>query len=112
MWILTDFGFFSVVKKHGEQELTVRSRVREDLELLRERYLPDLGPVLEGAGSDYPYRARASAAAVAAAISKAVTDIDYGNFKDSVEIRQGHARGAVYSKVWAALMKLEADTVP
>lgn len=35
MWVVTDFGFFSVVQKPGDAEagtLTVRARVRGDLE--------------------------------------------------------------------------------
>ena len=48
MWLFTNFGFFSVVQKPGERDLTVRSRLRSDLERLRERYLPTLGPVISG----------------------------------------------------------------
>jgi hypothetical protein len=35
MWLLTPFGFFSVVNKPGDPHLTVRSRVRADLDALR-----------------------------------------------------------------------------
>ena len=40
MWILTPFGFFSVVQKNGEQKLSVRSRVYSDLHNLIQTYLP------------------------------------------------------------------------
>ncbi|MBI4704877.1 MAG: hypothetical protein HY744_27550 [Deltaproteobacteria bacterium] len=42
MWLFTSFGFFSVVQKPGEEGLTVRARVRSDLERPREQYLPGL----------------------------------------------------------------------
>lgn len=31
MWLVTNFGFFSVVQKKGDDFLTVRARVRSDL---------------------------------------------------------------------------------
>ena len=31
MWLMTNFGFFSIVKKEGEVNLTVRARVKQDL---------------------------------------------------------------------------------
>jgi hypothetical protein len=37
MWLMTNFGFFSIVKKEGEVNLTVRSRVKQDLLNLKER---------------------------------------------------------------------------
>ena len=47
MWLLTPIGFFSIVQKPDDttrNTLTVRARVRQDLESLRLRYLPGLGP--------------------------------------------------------------------
>lgn len=34
MWLMTTVGFFSIVRKPGETDLTVRARVRSDLEAL------------------------------------------------------------------------------
>ena len=61
MWLFTKFGFYSVVQKPGEDCLTVRSRVREDLDPLREQYLPNLGQTLDHVETDYPFRAHKSA---------------------------------------------------
>lgn len=41
MWVLTTFGFFSVVQKRDTKHLTVWARVRSDLDRLRARD-PDL----------------------------------------------------------------------
>jgi len=107
MWLMTRIGFFSIVRKPGDGDLTIRARVREDLETLQQHYLPALGPITTKAGTDYPFRAMASASDVAAATAKMIDDIDYPNFKNEVGKRQGTARAHAYSRVWQALLKLE-----
>jgi hypothetical protein len=50
MWLITPIGFFSIVRKPDGQRvgtLTVRARVRGDLEALRGLYLPGLGSIGE-----------------------------------------------------------------
>ena len=109
MWLATDFGFFSVVEKSDdihENTLTIRARVREDLETLRARCLPSLGPIADSASTDYRYRAKASREAFAIALSKIALDLNYSNFKNAVAVRQGKERAHVYSGVWSALAKL------
>jgi 8-oxo-dGTP pyrophosphatase MutT (NUDIX family) len=110
MWILTPFGFFSIVRKPGDAgagTLTVRARVRADLEALREACLPGLGAIVAHAGTDYPYRAQVPRGELAQALASVVSGIDYGNFKDEVSRRQGAARAKAYSKVWSVLFDLE-----
>jgi len=109
MWLLTDFGFFSIVKKAGEDELTVRSRVKSDLEMLKKRYIPDMGNILEHAGSDYRFRALVSKQALAEAMKHIVLNIDYDNFKKSVAKKQGSKRAAIYGDVWSTLWALDED---
>jgi hypothetical protein len=63
MWIMTTFGFFSIVEKPQDEAsgmLTIRARVDGDLEALRDRHLPTLGPIEVDGGTDYKYRARAA----------------------------------------------------
>lgn len=112
MWLMTRYGFFSIVEKPADREagtLTVRARVRADLDALREHALPGLGPIVEHAGSDYRFRARAARSDVAAALAALVDGLDYPNFKDEVARRQGTARAAAYGRVWDALYDLQAD---
>ena len=107
MWLITNFGFFSVVRKTADGgHLTVRARVRDDLDRLRQTYLPTLSTTIHGGGTDYPYRASAPASAVAAAFTKAIQDIDYSNFKNEATAKLGAARGKVYGHVLAALFDL------
>ena len=107
MWLMTDFGFFSIVQKEGEQNLTVRARVRQDLLNLKERYLPGLGAIEETQYADYRYRVRVPREVLAEALRDIALDIDYPNFKNSVARRQGKARARAYEDVWQRLFGLQ-----
>ena len=114
MWAVTTIGFFSIVQKpwdalHGT--LTVRARVKEDLENLK-AYLPEMGEISESLNSDYRYRAVAPRPAVMEAMAKLAGAIDYDNFKDAVADRQGHARAAIYGEVWRNLYQLQTSRKP
>ncbi len=108
MWLFTTIRFFSVVQKPGDTDLTVRARVRADLDALRAKYLPAMTAPVDHGGTDYPWRANVSHAGFAAALGELAGAIDYANFKDAVAARQGHDRARVYSKVWSAVTHLEA----
>lgn len=110
MWLMTPIGFFSVVRKPTDEQqetLTVRARVRADLEQLKARYLPEMGPVLESVSTDYRFRAVAPQAAVALAAGRLVADLDYDNFKNAVAERQGQARADLYHEVWSVLLDMQ-----
>lgn len=110
MWVFTDIGFFSIVKKLEDEDdgtVTIRARVRGDLERLRELYLPTLGDIIEGGGTDYPFRARANQSDFADALRLIGENIGYSNFKSEVSAKQGHPRAHVYADIWRALLRLE-----
>lgn len=110
MWLITTVGFFSVVQKPEDVEaktLTVRARVREDLEALKAKYLPELGAIQESATNDYRYRASATQAAVARAMAQMIEHLDYSNFKNAVAQHQGRSRSTLYHDVWATLLPLQ-----
>ena len=109
MWLITNFGFFSIVQKKGDTDLTVRSRVRGDLETLRKKYLVGLGEITKSDVTDYRYRARVSHAELAKAMGKIVRDITYDNFKNCIAEKQGSRRAHIYHKVWEDLIALEAN---
>ena len=113
MWLITSFGFFSVVQKPTDKAgdtLTIRARVGADLEALREKYLPSLGQVVESKSNDYRYRATAPRAEVAAAMAAMVGGIDYSNYKDEVAKVQGAARAHLYHDVWSVLYRLQTES--
>lgn len=112
MWLITPVGFFSIVEKPGDQDadrLTVRARVRSDLEALQRLYLPELTEILEGGGTDYRFRARAQRADVAKAMMSMIGDLHYQNFKDEVMKTQGPKRAHIYHDVWSCLYPLQEN---
>jgi hypothetical protein len=109
MWLFTNIGFFSAVQKPGTDFLTVRARVKQDLDNLRQNYLPQLSATQAKGGTDYPWRATVSHVDFAAALGKIAMDIDYSNFKNEVSARQGKARASRYGKVWQALYDMPED---
>ena len=115
MWLITTFGYFSIVQKNsdkGRDTLTVRARVRKDLELLKSKYVPGLSEIEKSGGADYPYRAKATREEIAGAFWQAIMDMDYSNFKAEVARELGHKREDAYTEVWMALRKLQALDSP
>ena len=104
---MTNFGFFSIVKKEGEDYLTVRARSKQDLLNLRERYLPAMGAIEVSDYTDYRYRVRVPQETFAEALKDIALDIDYPNFKNSVAHKQGKARARLYGDIWHQLMGLQ-----
>ena len=111
MWLMTDFGFFSIVQKEGEANLTVRARVKQDLQNLKERYLPAVGAIEETEYADYRFRVCVPRQSFAEALREIALDIDYPNFKNSVARRQGKARARAYEDVWQRLYGLQSGGV-
>lgn len=112
MWLITPVGFFSIAQKASDvaaDTLTVRARVRSDLEALRAQYLPGLGEINESDTNDYRFRAAAPRAEVAAAMASLINDLHYSNFKNQVAMEQGKARALLYHDVWDVLYQLQAQ---
>ena len=110
MWLITPTGFFSIVQKPTDvaaNTLTVRARVRQDLETLRAQFLPGLGEIQESRNNDYRFRAVAPRAEVAAAMAQMVNTLDYSNVKSQVAKVQGAARAHLYHDVWDVLYRLQ-----
>jgi hypothetical protein len=106
MWILTTFGFFSVVENRRDPStLMVRGRVRADIEKFVRRAKVEVS-ILETPTADYRYRAILNRKVVAKVIARALRRLDYPNFKNRVEERQGVARHDVYADVWLNLRRL------
>lgn len=112
MWLITPIGFFSVVQKPSDVAtgtLTVRARVRSDLEALREHHLPGLGEVVESSTNDYRFRAAAPRQEVANAMAAMVNVLDYSNFKNEVAKVQGPCRAHLYHDIWDVLYRLQTE---
>lgn len=108
MWLFTTRGFFSVVQKWDDPaQVQVRARIAADLDELREA-CPALGATIQLKNTDYPYRAIVSKEALGEAVKKLVVEqLDYTNFKATVEKRQGRPREELYSRVWGEMYNAE-----
>lgn len=112
MWLLTPSGFFSIVQKPEDVKrgtLTVRARVRSDLESLKQSCLPGMGDIQESISNDYRFRTIAPRSEVAAAVAAMVEQLDYSNFKNQVEKQQGQPRASLYHDVWDVLYHLQTQ---
>jgi 8-oxo-dGTP pyrophosphatase MutT (NUDIX family) len=112
MWLFTTVGFFSVVQKANQHGLTVRARVKEDLDRLRTKYMPELTATVTGGGAGYPFRGTISHDDFALGLAKIAHDIRYANFKSEIARTQGVKREAAYDKVWTTLQALEHEVKP
>jgi hypothetical protein len=98
MWVLLNDAFLSIVQdKDDRSRLLVRARCREDIERVFAG-----AAVVEGAGSDYAYRAFLPRGTVAATLTARVEEIDYPNFKDSVREAWRHDASLA---VWRVLRR-------
>lgn len=114
MWLFTTIGFFSAtqVKDPGrfdlpEGTLQIRARVFDDLEALREKYLPEMSETIHIPMRDYPYRGYVDKACFSAALVQIVSDLTYSNFKDEVKHEQGEERSDLYMEVWSTMYGAE-----
>jgi len=100
MWIMLSDCFLSFVNKDcGADELLVRARRAGDIE----KCFPN-AKVTRTTKSDYLYRAVIPRMEIALAIGQRIDDIDYPNFKDSVQDGSLHA---AYVSVWHAMAGLQ-----
>jgi hypothetical protein len=100
MWVMMNNSYLSIVSKDcGPTELLVRARRAGDIE----RVFPN-AEVTRHTNSDYLYRVVLPRDAVKQALAAMIDQIDYPNFKDSVEDRSLHA---AYVGVWCAMAGLQ-----
>ena len=92
MWICLNDGFLSVVDKTDENILVVRARRKEILE----SSFPNL-EIVETDRNDYRYRVFCTRQELKDFLAKRVDEIDYPNFKDSVQEPDLHE---MYANMW------------
>jgi hypothetical protein len=82
--------------------LQVRTRRAQDLNRLRQDYLPELGKTIKLAGTDYEYRAYCTKAQWGAALARMADDIGYVKFKDTARDDQLHS---LYLEMWGSILR-------
>ena len=105
MWLFTEVGFFSAVRKQSDLDsIKVRARVGEDLENFVDKYCGGDLEIIETPHRDYPYRVFMDKATFANVLLKLALDINYTNFKNHVKHVEGVDRASLYSKVWNVMI--------
>lgn len=99
MWVFLSDAALSIVQKPGDKMLTVRARVGGDID----KVFPK-AKVIINAGTDYKFRAKVKREDVARAMSDAVMNLDYDNFKSSVKDDKRHD---AYLGVWSVMMRYQ-----
>lgn len=93
MWVFTNNAFVSIISHHEDPDLLiVRARYSGDIE----RLFPHAKPI-EAAGTDYRYRSVIRRSEAAKAIAQQIVDIDYDDFKESVDEAWRHD---LYIRIW------------
>lgn len=107
MWIMTPFGFFSIVcarAANGRPDHTlrmVRARNLAHLQALAAQW-PALPEIVQTEDTDYPYRIIAGWKLVAEITFALVADMDYCNFKNEAKQQypDEHAYHSFLGSVW------------
>ena len=108
MWIFSEQGFLSVVRKprQGEEDmLMVRARRFEALVPLARS--ADV-PILRTPEADYPYRVIINDAIFGSWMAKQTEEIDYSNFKSRVSKRSFRYEKALH-EIWAVMRQQEDE---
>jgi len=101
MWIFQNRSFLSIVQNRDDPNtLLVRARVAGHIQ----QVFPE-AKVFTDSKADYLYRAFIGRKAVARAVAATIENIDYDNFKDSVDDDRLHV---AYMNVWGVMEKLQA----
>ena len=103
MWVFTETGFVSVVRKNDRPDLyTVRSRDRKSLEPLAAMAKVE---IVASPLGDYPYRAFVEPAVFAEWLADQASQIEYSNFKSRVSQTRGLDYTDALHDVWVAMLK-------
>jgi hypothetical protein len=103
MWVFTETGFVSAVRKaKGPDVLTVRSRDRKSLEPLAQIAQQE---IIETPFGDYQYRLLVASELFASWVADQATDVGYDNFKNQVAKTRGYGFASALNDVWVAMLK-------
>jgi hypothetical protein len=102
MWVFTETGFVSAVKKSDRPDVyTVRSRDLKSLEPLASFASVE---IVETPYGDYPLRVFVAPEVFTEWLATQSSSIDYSNFKSRVSRTRGHEYVDALHEVWAAML--------
>lgn len=107
MWMFTETGFISVVRKGpNPSELSVRSRDRKSLQPLAELASVE---IIKTPNADYPYRLFVDEQVFSKWVAEQALNINYENFKARVHETRGHVYANELSRVWLVMLDTEDE---
>lgn len=109
MWLMTKYGFFSVVECAYGVKMVIRARDRNHLQELKNHTKIRLPRIETNAGTDYPYRITVERSVAERLVLGMVEGIDYTNFKNkAAENEKHHPKYMDFlHAVWGLGLKLE-----
>lgn len=106
MWICSQWGFFSIVRK-ARGEYHIRGRVRKDMENLCGLVGLSYDQILETPG-DYRFRIIASDGMVLKVLADLGSSLDYSNFKGRIASLPDQAdKLCAYHDLWSAMVRIQ-----
>lgn len=107
MWVFTETGFVSAVRKADNPKvLTVRSRDKKSLEPLA---IAAGVQIAQSPDADYPYRAFVEQEAFAQWAFEQAMNVEYSNFKNHVAKTRGYEFASSLGGVWLAMLAVEDE---
>lgn len=111
MWVFAPFGILMpalrpphTVAPNDDRVLQVRARRRKDLQILKDKYMPELGEIFQLPNTDYEWRAYCTLEQWGAALAKIGMDIDYVKFKEQSEKKYGDRQlYSLYNRLWSVI---------
>ena len=101
MWLMTKYGFYSIVQKEPDI-YHVRSRELQDIEnLVKKIPLPNAN-IIETSNSDYAVRVLVGQDDLQKILTFLKDSLDYSNFKNEVGLHSDQSRKP-YHEVWRVL---------
>jgi hypothetical protein len=105
MWLFTDEGFVSAVRKgHGEANLVVRSRSMAALGTLSEFART---AIVRTPRADYPFRVHVTPETWGEFVKTVAVAVDYRNFKTQVKKTLGRDHSDALGLVWKAMVAVQ-----
>lgn len=105
MWIFTDTGFVSAVRKPwAPDKMTVRARDKESLDGLSKLSGEAISTSMD---SDYPHRVVVADEVFKNWLLTTIEEMDYDNFKNRVAITRGKKFATLLGQVWYTMLGAE-----
>jgi hypothetical protein len=105
MWIFTDTGFISAVRKPwAKDKMTVRARDKQSLSELSRVSGEEIVTTLD---SDYPHRVVVEDKVFKSWLVESIDTMDYDNFKNRVYETRGKYFARLLGEVWSVMLGAE-----